>query len=60
VTKHFIGELEVFKILFSDKRPPLLIFYKMNMQRNDVWTPIPKGRQKEAEAIGRFIEPYLE
>ena len=59
VTKHLFGEQEVFKVSFSDGRPPLLIMFKMTLDRKDLWGSIPKGREVKAEAIGRLLNTHF-
>ena len=58
-TKHLFGEQEVFRISFSHHRPPLLITLILRQDKNDYWTSIPKGRNAEAEVIGKLLQPYL-
>lgn len=58
VTSHQIGGDEVFHIVFSDPRPPLVVYEALGGNR-PFWTSIPQGRQKEAEFFGARIEAYL-
>ena len=59
ITKHFIGDEEVFRVSFSDKRPPLLMSMKLTLDKNDYWTSLQTGREKEAQAVGLFLNEYL-
>lgn len=58
VTSHIINNNEVFRIVFSDNRPPLIINEALAGGRL-FWTSIPQGRQKEAEFFGKLIEVKL-
>ena len=62
VSSHIINDAEVFRLVFSDKRPPLTItetFIGSKISRHDFWTSLPQGRQKEAEFFGRKINHHL-
>lgn len=58
VTSHIINASEVFRIVFSDKRPPLVVTESLSNGQL-FWTSVPQGRQKEAEFFGRLIEEKL-
>ena len=62
VTSHIINDAEVFRIVFSDGRPPLVItetFIGSKLSRHDFWTSIPQGRQKEAAFFGKKIDEHF-
>jgi len=62
VTSHLINYAEVFRIVFSDGRPPLVItetFIGSKLSRHDFWTSIPGGRPKEAAFFGKMIDEHL-
>ena len=58
VTSHFVASEEVFRIEFSDGRPPLVVHEALGGNR-PFWTSIPQGRQKEAEFFGARIAEKL-
>lgn len=58
VTGHIINSDEVFRITFSDGRPPLLVTEAISGGR-PFWTSIPQGRQKEADFFGKLIAEKL-
>jgi hypothetical protein len=58
VTSHIINNNEVFRIVFSDNRPPLVVIEATALGR-PFWTSIPEGRQREAEFFGRLIGEKL-
>ena len=62
VTSYIINNAEVFRLVFSDGRPPLVItqtFIGSKISRHDFWTSIPGGRQKEAAFFGRKIDEHF-
>jgi len=62
VTSHIINNAEVFRIVFSDGRPPLVItetYIGSKLSRHDFWTSIPQGRQKEAAFFGNKIDEHF-
>lgn len=62
VTSYIINDAEVFRLLFSDGRPPLVItmtFVGSKISRHNFWTSIPAGRQKEAALFGKKIDEYF-
>ena len=60
VQRHFISNQIIYRIVFSDKRIPLVITRALTGNSAHWWTSIPEGRQREAEEIGLLIEKYLE
>jgi len=59
VSRHSIGEQVIFRIVFSDKRQPLVISRAAHSNAYNFWTSIPEGRQKEAEEVGALISEYF-
>lgn len=59
VQRHSIAGSFVYHIVFSDKRPALVITRSKNDTTEKWWTSIPEGRQKEAEGVGKMIEEYF-
>ena len=57
VTQHRIGKSEVFRLVFSDQRPPLNLTEAKGLR--PFWTSVPQGRQIEAEFFGNRITEYL-
>lgn len=49
----------VYRIVFSSPRPPLVLARTKDAGKNIFWTSIPEGRQKEAEGMGKLIDEYL-
>jgi hypothetical protein len=59
VQRHTLaGTQNIYRLVFSDGRPPLAITRGMGMQIGIHWTSIPEGRLKEAQEIGPLIEKY--
>jgi len=59
VQRHSIGKQTIFRIIFSDKRPTLVITRALHENAYKFWTSIPEGRQREAEEIGALISEYF-
>jgi len=59
VKRHDIGKQYVYRISFSDKRPPLVVHEALDARSMPFWTSIPQGRQLEAEFFGKKIEEQL-
>jgi len=59
VAEHKIAGQIVFRIVFPDRRTPLVINRAEHFDAHSFWTSIPEGRQKEAEEIGALISNYL-
>jgi hypothetical protein len=58
VTSHIVNNDEVFRIEFSDGRPPMVVFESLSGGR-PFWTSIPQGRQREAEFFGARIAEHF-
>jgi len=58
VTSHIINGDEIFRIVFSDNRPPLIVIEAIAGSR-PFWTSVPQGRQKEAEFFGARIADHF-
>lgn len=58
VIEHTLKEQQVFRLVFDDKRAPLVIT-SAKTWAGDMWTSIPQGRQKEAELFGNEISKHL-
>jgi hypothetical protein len=58
VHRLLVGTQTIFRILFSDKRPPLVVTRATHANAYKFWTSIPEGRQTEAEEVGVLISEY--
>ncbi len=58
VTEHTVQDQQVYRLLFNDKRPSLVITMAATWH-GDLWTSVPQGRQEEAEKFGKFVSEYL-
>ena len=59
VQRHSVGAQVIFRIVFSDNRPPLVISRAVHSNAYKFWTSIPEGRQKEAEEVGTLISEFF-
>ena len=59
VQRHFVANQTIYRIVFSDKRPALVVTRALNENAAHWWTSIPEGRQNEADEIGPLIEEYI-
>jgi hypothetical protein len=57
--RYAIKKGEVYHVVFSDNRKPLVITLAERPNGKDFWTSLPEGRQQEAEDIGRLIDSAL-
>ena len=60
VQLHLVSNQTIYRIVFSDKRNPLVITRALTDNADHWWTSIPEGRQREAKEIGALIEQYFE
>ena len=59
VHRHTMGTQVIFRIIFSNKRTPLVVTGATHSNAYKFWTSIPEGRQKEAEEAGELISEYF-
>lgn len=59
IQRHLVANQTIYRIVFSDKRNPLVITRALTENATRWWTSIPEGRQREAEKIGPLIEAYF-
>ena len=59
VQRHFVSNQTIYRIVFSDKRSPLVITRTLTENAAHWWTSIPEGRQSGAEEIGPLIADYI-
>jgi hypothetical protein len=59
VREHYIKDMRVFHITFTDKRRPLVITVAEAPGGKKWWTSVPQGRQTEAEQVGKLIAAYI-
>lgn len=55
VSKFKVAGAEVYRVVFPDNRPPLIVTIAEKRNGKPFWTSIPEGRQEEAEEIGPLI-----
>ena len=60
VQRHLIAKQTIYRVLFSDKRNPLIITTAVTNKEDAWWTSLPEGRQQEAEELGAIIANYLQ
>lgn len=54
-----IPRQEVYRLVFSSPRPPLVVACAAREDGSFFWTSIPEGRQKEAEGAGVLLENFF-
>lgn len=59
VQRHFVANQTIYRIVFADIRPALVVTRALNENAAHWWTSIPEGRQKEANEIGPLITDYI-
>ena len=59
ITRHTIGSQVIFRVVFSNKKNPLVLTRALHANANRFWTSIPEGRQREAEEVGELISEYF-
>lgn len=60
VKKYKINSTDIYRVIFADRRPPLIMTIAEKKSGKKYWTSIPEGRQEEAEDIARLVgEHYL-
>jgi hypothetical protein len=59
VQLHFVSHQTIYRIVFSDKRSPLVVTRALTDNAAPWWTSIPEGRLREAEEVGPLIENYI-
>ena len=59
VHRLLVGTQTIFRVVFSNKRQPLVVTRATHANAYKFWTSIPEGRQKEAEEIGALISEYF-
>jgi len=59
IQRHFVSNQTIYRVIFSDKRSPLVVTRALTDNTAHWWTSIPEGRQREAEEIGPLIADYI-
>ena len=59
VQQHQVQGQTLYRIVFSDKRPPLVLTRATGTEIGRHWTSIPEGRFNEAQEIGPLIQAYF-
>lgn len=60
VQRHELSGEIIYRVLFADRRPALVLTRMLHSPTVHWWTSIPEGRQPEAEEIGPLIELYYQ
>ena len=60
IQRHLVSNQIIYRILFSDKRNPLVITESLTNNNKHWWTSVPEGRQNEANEIGPLIAEYIQ
>lgn len=58
VTEHTVRDQQVYRLVFSDNRLPLVITRASTWQ-GKMWTSVPQGRQNEADKFGIILSNHL-
>jgi hypothetical protein len=58
VTKHIIRATEIYRVIFEDRRPPLMITEAKNDKGRVFWTSVPEGRLEEAQDIAMLVDEH--
>ena len=59
IQRHYVSSQTIYRIIFSDKRSPLVVTRVLTDNADHWWTSIPEGRQREAVEIGPLIADYI-
>jgi len=59
IQRHFVSNQTIYRVVFSDKRDPLVFTRALTDIATHWWTSIPEGRQREAEEIGPLIADFI-
>lgn len=54
-----IPNQEVYRVVFSSTRLPLVLARAEREDGSVFWTSIPEGRQKEATGMGKILEEHF-
>ena len=59
IHRHSVASQTIYRVIFSNKRSPLVVTRVFTDNASHWWTSIPEGRQREAEEIGPLIADYI-
>lgn len=59
VQRHQVERQTIYRVIFPDKRRPLVLTRATGTDVGKHWTSIPEGRLSEAQEIGPLIQEYL-
>ena len=59
VKRHDLSGAVIFRVIYPNKNPPLMLKRGTRENGNRFWTSIPEGRQREAEEIGELIAEHF-
>ena len=57
--RHSISGQVIYRVLYLDNRPPLVLTRALHANAHFFWTSIPEGRQAEAEEVGTLIAEHI-
>ena len=52
IQRHFVSNQTIYRVIFSDKRNPLVVTRALTDNAARWWTSIPEGRQEKREKLG--------
>jgi hypothetical protein len=58
VQPHSVAGQVIFRVVFSDGRPPLVLTRAKGSSLGIHWTSIPEGRFNEAQQVGSLLQEY--
>jgi hypothetical protein len=58
VRKYLIRSTELYRVVFADNRPPLMITTAKNDHGKVFWTSVPEGRYEEAGEIALLVDEH--
>ena len=59
VKRHKINSTDIYRVIFADKRPPLIMTIAEKKSGKTFWASLPEGRQTEADDIARLIDEHF-
>lgn len=59
VLRNKVERQTIYRVVFPDGRPPLVLTRATGTDIGRHWTSIPEGRFNEAQEIGPLIQEYL-
>jgi hypothetical protein len=59
VKQHRINSTDIYRVIFADNRPPLIMTIAEKKSGKAFWTSIPEGRHEEAEDIACLVNEHF-